>query len=539
MKETRKAETLLWRLVAGILLAGCFAFPGDGYGQTDAYMVELVEEREHPEVEEETFTISQPDFTFRGPTTMRDEARIGSARAATRSGRGGSTMLRYDQHRELSPPDTATLRMGPWYSDVGLSLSAGYRYTRFRGREVDFLDGIRRGEVREEGSEFPLSATLTMNNYIILTRRLDLSLNLRMSYHHYPLGTQEDQFFIDLTDEGIFATFSMQFHPTRDSRILIYDDILYLTDFVDRRGISDRLGGREYRLLQNTMGSDWDWQAGPRDTFSASISRMDTLPQSRAFRSQRRLRYAEMGSYRRQWNRFVAGGVLIQASQSLSQTADRPDSYIHGYNVFIGWNLTQTMDLNVSIGQQFSVVKRGGLVSSRSSQSLTGNASLYHDLDRGRSQQIRVGRMLSESFGGGVEVRDNYSYRYGWSGLWLPGSFSSVYIVVDPQEPAFNGYQDWSNRLRIRTQLTRLVPLDVSASYAMRFNDIHAESVDDDPEISNDYQTLSLMARTGFRVYRKINFTAYVQHLRRTNAAPEFSYTRDTVGVQLTWSHQF
>jgi len=526
-------------LIWGALFSFSILCPMWGYGQTDAYMVELVEERDLPAVEEDTFEVSQPDFSFRGPTTMREESRIGSARAATRSGRGGSTMLRYDQHRELSPPDSATLRIGPWYSDIGVSLSAGYRYTRFRGRQVDFLDGTRRGEVRKEGSEFPLSATLRMNNYMILTRRLDLSLNLRMSYYHYPLGTQEDQFLIDLTDEGIFATFSTQFHPSRDSRILIYDDILYLTDYVDRRGISDRLGGREYRLLQNTVGADWDWQVSPWDTLSASISRTDTLPQSRAFRSQRRLQYSEMGAYRRQFNPFVAGGVVVQGSQSLAQTAERPDTYIHGYNFFVGMNVTQTIDVNASLGQQFSVVKGGELVSSRSSQTLTGNASLSHDLDRGRSQEFALGRTVSESFDGGVVVRDNYSYRYAWSGLWLPGSFSSQYFVVDPLEPPANGYQDWSNQLQVRTQLTRRIPLHLSASYAMRFNDTDTEFEDDDPEVNVDYQTLRLMARTGFRVSQKINFTAYIQHVKRTSDDPEFSFTRDTVGAQLTWSHQF
>ncbi len=526
-------------LIWGALFSFFFLCPMWGYGQTDAYMVELVEERDLPAVEEDTFEVSQPDFSFRGPTTMREESRIGSARAATRSGRGGSTMLRYDQHRELSPPDSATLRIGPWYSDIGVSLSAGYRYTRFRGRQVDFLDGTRRGEVRKEGSEFPLSATLRMNNYMILTRRLDLSLNLRMSYYHYPLGTQEDQFLIDLTDEGIFATFSTQFHPSRDSRILIYDDILYLTDYVDRRGISDRLGGREYRLLQNTVGADWDWQVSPWDTLSASISRTDTLPQSRAFRSQRRLQYSEMGAYRRQFNPFVAGGVVVQGSQSLAQTAERPDTYIHGYNFFVGMNVTQTIDVNASLGQQFSVVKGGELASSRSSQTLTGNASLYHDLDRGRSQEFALGRTVSESFDGGVVVRDNYSYRYAWSGLWLPGSFSSQYFVVDPLEPPANGYQDWSNQLQVRTQLTRRIPLHLSASYAMRFNDTDTEFEDDDPEVNVDYQTLRLMARTGFRVSQKINCTAYIQHVKRTSDDPEFSFTRDTVGAQLTWSHQF
>lgn len=539
--STLACKALVRLLWVGVL----FVLPATMQAQTDAYMVEVVEEREAEErsaIEEQTFTISQPDFTFRGPTTMRGDGRIGSARGATRSGRGGSTMLRYDQHRELSPPADAMLRIGPWYTDMGIALSAGYRYTRFRGRGTDFLDGTRRGEVQKSGSEFPLSATLTMNNYMILTRRLDLSLNLRMSYFHYPLGTQPDQFVIDLTDEGIYATFSTQFHPTRDSRILIYDDILYLTDFVDRRGISDRLGGREYRLLQNTAGADWDWRASSRDAFSASASRTDTLPQSRAFRSQRRVQYAEMAAYRRQINPFAAAGLLLQASQSLAQTEDRPDSYIHGYSIFTGLNVTQTMNFNASVGQQFAVVQGGNLTETRRRQSLTGAMSLEHDLQRGRSQRFSASRAITESFEGGIDITDRFGYRFGWSGLWLPGSFTSDYLIADPQDLDRNGYRDWSNRLAVRTQLTRIVPLSLSASYAMRFNDSLDTGLggeEGDPEIGDDYQTLSLMARTGFQIIQRINFSAYVQHVQRTADNPALEYTRDTVGLQLTWSHTF
>ncbi|MFU8779521.1 MAG: hypothetical protein ACNA71_00680 [Kiritimatiellia bacterium] len=513
-------------------------------GQTDAYMVEVLEEREVVRaVEEQTFTASQPDFSFRGPATMRDESRIGSARGATRGGRGGSTMLRYDQHRALTPPADATLRIGPWYTDIGIALRAGYRYTRFRGRSVDFLDGIRRGEIEEGGSEFPVSATLTMNNYMLLTRRLDLSLNLRMSYFHYPLGTQEDQFVIDLTDEGLFATFSTQFHPTRDSRILVYDDILYLTDFVDRRGISDRLGGREYKLLQNVVGTDWDWRAGPRDAFSASASRTDTLPQSREFRDQRRVQYAEMASYRRQFTSFAAGGALLQGSQSLAQTEARPDSFVHGYSLFTGLNLTQTLDFNASLGQQFAVVRGGDLAEERSSQTVTAAVSLNHDLGQGRSQQLHARRSVVESFEGGIDVTDTLGYRYGWSGLWLPGSFTSDYTIVDPLDPRQNGYRNWDNRLQVRTQLTQIVPLHLSAGYAMRFNEVPAGPTVgmtiDDAETRSDYQTLSLVARTGFRITARINFTAYAQHVQRMADDARLAYTRETFGAQLTWSHKF
>jgi hypothetical protein len=535
----KKAAICILVSLAGLL-------PAISFGQTDAYIIEAVEEQERIRVQEQTIPARQPDFTARGPVTMRDESRIGAARAATRGGRGGNTMLRYGQHRELTPPAHSTLRVGPWYTDVGVSLSAGYRYSRFRRRDPALFDGAGRGEIRESGSELPLTATLHLNNYVILSRRLDFSLNLRMSYYHYPLGTQDDQLFVDLTDEGIYATFSSQFHPTRDSRVLIYDDIVYLTDFVDRRGISDRLDGREYKLFQNTLGVDWDWLVGPFDAFSASVSRTDVLPQSRAFLDQRRVQYAEMGSYRRQFNPFAAGGILLLGQQSLAQTENRPDSFIHGYSFFTGVNLTQTLDFNASVGQQFSIVRGGRLESSRSRQATTATASLDQDLDRDRWQRLYARRVMEEDFEGGVNLTDTFGYRYEWSGIRLPGRFSTDYAIVDPQDDTRNGYSNWSTRLHVRSQITRVVPLHLSADYSMRFNNDDQSSVRstqdetiDDIQSGADYQTLSLVARTGLRISQKINFWAYAQHLQRTSDDPRLAYTRETYGLQLTWSHDF
>jgi len=539
MRTIQARVGLRWLVGIGLLVAGL----GQVQAQTDAFMLEVVEEREAREqaaIEEQTFEQSQPDFTFQGPTTMRDESRIGSARSNTRRGQGGSTMLRYDQHRELTPPASSTLRIGPWYTDLAIALSAGYRYTRFRGQGVDFLDGARRGDVQEGGSEFPLSATVTMNNYMLLTRRLDLSLNLRMSYFYYPLGTQPDEYVIDLTDEGIYATFSTQFHPTRDSRVLFYDDILYQTDFVDRRGISDRLGGREYRLLQNTLGADWDWRASAFDAFSASVSRADTLPQSSDFESQRRVQYAEMAAYRRQLNPFAAAGILAQASQSLADTEERPDTYTQGFSIFTGLNVTQTLDLNASIGQQHVVVKGGTLDETDRRSSYTGSLSLDHDLGEGRSQRLQASRAVSESFEGGVDVIDQFGYRLGWGGRLLPGSFTSDYLIADPLDPRQNGYRNWDNAIQVRMPLTRLIPLHLSATYAQRFNESPELGAGaDDPELQDDYQTLSLAARTGFRLRENVSFSAYIQHIRRMADNPDLEYTRDTVGLQLTWSHAF
>jgi hypothetical protein len=50
---------------------------------------------------------------------------------------------------------------------------------------------------------------------------------------------------------------------------------------------------------------------------------------------------------------------------------------------------------------------------------------------------------------------------------------------------------------------------------------------------------LTLSASTGFRVTRKTMCSLYASHADRTSDNEDLVYTRDTVGVTLTWAHQF
>jgi hypothetical protein len=309
-----------------------------------------------------------------------------------------------------------------------------------------------------------------------------------------------------------------------------------MTDFVDRRGISDRLGGREYSVFQNTLGADWDWRASMRDSFSASLSRSDTLPQTDEFNEQETVRYSQMGAYRRQFNAFSTGGVLVRGSQSLAQTDNRPDSSIYGYSLFTGLNLTQTMDVSASVGYDFSEVEGGADGVDRKQQSLTGAASLDHDLQFGRSQSFSAQRAITQSFEGGVDIQDRFSYNYRWSEALLPGSFASDYTVTDPLSDDRLGYSNWRNSISVRLQLTRTMPLSLTVTYDIRTNDKEAGADDDE---NADYETFSAAARTGFRLTEKMNFTAYAQHIQRTSDNPDQEYARQTIGAQVSWAHQF
>lgn len=468
-----------------------------------------------------------------------------SARNSGASGR--SAMLRYDQHREITRPDYATIHIGPLYSNVGISQSVGYRYTRLSGTGVDYLEGNRRGDVRKGGSEFPMVSGISLNNYMIITPRMDLEANISVNYLHYPMRTQDDELQINLSDEGIFATFSTQFTPSRNSKILVYDDILYRTDYVDTRGLGDQYGGQEYEHIENTLGLDWDWKPNALNTFSASGSRQDIVPLTKAFDFQKGVRYAEIGSYRRSLTPFAAAGLLGAASQSFYNAPERPDVYIYGISAFTGVRLTPRWTGDGSLGYQFSTSTGGLLDEDVNNRGVIASLGLENEISEMYRQRLSWQRSMTEAFDGGVDMTDTLAYSLSWNSEIFPGSLSTAYSVYDPQTDNRNGYADWATSLSVRHQLTRLLNLSLNATYAIRMNDdpvrpvstVTTETVDTLPDLSSDYETLTLSASTGFRVTKNTTLSAYASRADRTSENTDLAYTRDTVGVMLNWSHQF
>ncbi len=465
---------------------------------------------------------------------------IGAERSGVRGG-GQSAMLRYDQHREITPPEYATLRIGPLYSNVGISQSIGYRYTRLSGAGVDYLEGNRRGDINDDGTEFPMVSSLTLNNYMIITPKIDLEANVSVNYYHYPMKTQEDETQINLSDEGIFATFSTQLLASKNSKILVYDDILYRTAYIDTRGLEDRYGGREYESLGNTAGLDWDWKPTPLDSVSGAASRRDTIPFDDEFERQKGYVYSEMLSYRRSLTPFMAAGLLGNASQSFYDVAERPDVFLYGISAFTGLRLSRNLTSDASLGYQFSTTSLDGAAGDQANGSLTTTLGLSHEISEARSQRLAYQRALSEAFDGGVDIADTLSYQYSWSSGLFPGSLSSSWSRFDPQDEGRSGYADWTTGLNVQHQLTRVLKLSLGATYAMRMNDDAVGDVADADlaDTTSDYETLTLNASTGFRVTRNTLMSLYASHADRTSDSEDLSYTRDTVGATLTWAHQF
>lgn len=483
---------------------------------------------------EERPTMSGSDMLMSGTRS------IGSARSKVRGGEGGqSAMLRFDQHREVEPPQYATLRIGPLYSDFGISQSVGYRYISMSGRGVDFLTGNSRGQFLKEGSDFPLVSGLSINNYLIVSRRMDLEANLGVSYEHFPLKTQEDDLRIDLTDEGVYGTFSSEYQPSRDVRILLYDDILYRTDYVDERGLNDRYGGQEYEHFENTVGADWDWSPSAVDNLSISVSRADTIPFDDEFETQERVNYAEAAGYQRQLNPFSTVGVLGAFSQSFYADDARPDVYMYGVSAFGGAQLTRRLVGNASLGYQFSSYdEEDG--DDRSRGALSMGIGLGHEISEDKTHRLTYKRSQSEAFNGGVDVSDALAYGLLWEAGLFPGSLTTTFSSFEPQDSGRNGYSDWSTGLSLSHQLTRLLQVTLGTAYAVRINDDITGIVDPNtPDINSDYETWTIRLGAGMRLSKKTSFSAYAEHADRTSDNEDLAYTRDVIAATLAWTHKF
>lgn len=511
--------------------------PGRSFGQAASYGTEEVEGQEEAAGSGEGLRGGSADVA---PPQIPGASSIGSARSGVRERGNQSTMLRYDQHREITPPEYATIRIGPFYSNIGISQSVGARFTQLSGAGVDYLEGTRRGDILKGGAEIPLETGLTLNNYMIITRHLDFEANIGIHYNYFPMKTQEDELWVDLTDEGAFATFSSQFNPSRDSKVLVYDDILYRTDYVDTRGFSDRYGGNEFKHLQNTAGLDWDWKPTGLDSFSGAASRRDTIPFDSKFDNQKGATYAEMMSYRRSFTPYMAGGLLGTASQSFYEK-DRPDAFIYGLSAFAGVRLSPRLTGDSSLGYQFSTTS-GGVGESVNNSSMVGSAGLNHEISPDRNQRLSYQRSMTEAFNGGVDVSDTMGYNLSWSSGLFPGGFSSSYARYQPQSGSGNGYADWTTGLNINHQLTRIMKLSLGAAYAMRMNDpvvVAEDAATAQADLTSDYQTLTLSASTGFHLTRNTILALYASHADRTSDNENMIYTRDTIGATVTWSHQF
>ena len=526
-----------------MILGLCWMMPSAAIAQAPDYSREEVLARARKVLDSEGIKISNEsiDTRWRGDMLMTGSEALGRYRRENvRDNRGlQSAMLRYDQHREVKPPADPTIHVGPWYNDIVLGVSAGVQYIRMTGDGVGFITQNGRGRYLKDGFDMPVITTLGFDNHVLLTRHMDFAFNINVSYAYYPFNTQEDNWYVNMSDEGIYATFSTEIELARDMRLLLYDDILYRTDYIDTRGMEDIYGGEEYEHFENTVGADYDWKLTRFDNISLSASRRDVISMSDEFDDQEGAFYSELVSYQRQVSRFATVGLAGDFSQSLYKVDERPDINMFGFTAFGAAQLTRTFFGNAAIGYDYSSTSDDGY-STDSAGSLSGTIGLGQTLSDNSYHEVSYRRSQHEAFHGGVDVTDTLRYNLHWAGGRLPGNVYTEYIMFNPVGDMRGSYSDWRSRLELSHQLTRRLTLHFDTTYDVRMND-PLDSEDDPlrPEVTSDYQTWTIRLGTEFPVTKKTSLSVYGEHATRMSDNEDLEYSQDSIVALLNWRHKF
>ena len=445
-------------------------------------------------------------------------------------------MLRYEQHREVKPPEYATLRLGPFYSDISFGQTAGFRYTRSEGTGTDFLFGNNRGVIKEDGLDYPLVSTLDARNYVMLSRHMDLDISFSVGYALYPKGTQEDEFFFDMAEEGVSGSLSTEFYITTSVRGTISDDILYATDYIDPQGNEDNYGGSAYEHLDNTLALEVDWLMDVDKNMGASVARTDILVFDDEFTDQERVELTEGIYYEQQLAAFLLGGVSISLSQFEYEAETRSDSSLQGYSFYVQARLTDRTSANAALG--YNTGRSDDLVDG-STESESASASLSTRLSRELSQAFSFSHGLQGGFSAPFEIYSSLAYELRYENERSSIGFNTVYSSTEPQVDDYNTYDDWITTLDIELPVTRFVGLLFSVEYAARANGDLTNTELTDPQYTSDYETISYRLGTSFSVTQKIHFDIYVQRIDRLSDNPELEYSRDIVAGTFSYSHAF
>ncbi len=452
---------------------------------------------------------------------------------------GMGQSLRFSNYREVAVPEYATVRIGPFYSTLRYTQSLGYRYTVSSGAGTDYLFGTRRGRIRSDGSEFPVTSILDSRNYLLITRWMDLDMSVRASYRHYPRGTQDDDFRIDFTDEGVFGLFSAEYRLSEHLRGRIYDNFVYRTDYIDARGLVDDQGGSQYEHIQNVLGTDLDWLPRPAHNVGLSLSRTDLIPRDDEFENQERVSYNERLKYQWQVNAWLVAGAGGAWNQNYYAVDTRPDSLSQTYDVNAQVRVTENTSGFASAGYSLTSVAENEEDDSWRG-SAVGAVSLNTDLTPSFSHDYGYSRSQTIGFISAFERQDSLHYNLNYSGFWFSGRLSTRHTSAKPSSPQINGYSDWVTMLQLNKPVGDVSSFSLSLSYALRDNETAALSDEDaEVDLSNDYATFTALARFSTQITRKITGDVYTEHIERFSDEDSLSYRRLNAGANVTYVHQF
>jgi hypothetical protein len=466
--------------------------------------------------------------------------------------------LRFGNHRRIEIPEYATVRIGPFYSSVAFSQMAGFRYTTATGAGTDFLKESGRGKIRDDGLEVPLISTLDFRNYLLISRSVDLDMSVRVSYEHYPMGTQDDEFSVILAEEGIEGVFSTEFRLSETARGTAYDSMVYRTDYIDSRGLADEYGGFRNRYFRNVLGVNLDWLLAPRQNLGISVSREDFYSMEKYFEDLNRGAFHESLTYEVAVVPDVGVGARAGWTQTDYYDRKRADTVVADYGAFVRFSrgdeggarvrLTERSTLTLGVGYS---VGYGRTTSTQvtpdqqttgeyddSAAAMTGNAKLTTQMRKDLSHSFEYRRSLGGGFRSPMQLSDVYEYRLDWKGVFASAYGFSRAAMGQPVGRNIPDYSDWASGLGGRYPLWRGVDLVGDTTYSTRHN-LGKFFGAVDLEQANNYDTWVFRLGTSFALTRRVDFNTYYQHMERWSGEDALAYERDTFEAVARYFRQF
>lgn len=454
--------------------------------------------------------------------------------------------LSFSNHRKYEPPDYWTFRLGPFYSNVRFSQSAGYRWTRTSDTNTAYVFQNETREITKDGSEFPLVSTLTFRNYLLISDSMDLDASVTLKYAHYPMETQEDEFTVNFAEEGLVGDLSTDFEITPTVRMMVYDRPVYRTDYVDTRGISDRYGGSRFRQFQNTAGANIDWLIGDISDAGFSVRREDLVPQEKgSFADQERTTWAGQAFYELMLNDAMGmmTGVRAGWSQNTYPSTNRTETSALDYGVFLTAQVTEKTKMQVSAGysQGFLDKTNGTEKATDTEGTWTAQAQATTDFATNVQQALSFSRSQKAGFNSPFEINTSYGYLLTWTEELCRTRLQSTMSTVEPNgRKNVNGYSDWTTTLSLAIPLVQdFMTLDLSSTYTERRNE-ETDSASGSAEWQADYSTWVHKVGTSFKVWEDIDFSTTYNHMERRSAQDtRLAYSRDVFEATLTYSYEF
>jgi hypothetical protein len=492
-------------------------------------------------------------------------------------------MLRFDNYRDLVIPDNANIRFGNFYSDWSFAQSVGIRHTQSSGEGTTYLGSLDLGRAREDGIEYPTVSTLSMKNYLLINKYMDLDLSFNVTYSYFPMGTEDDQLDFNIVGEGlsarmgaftmgvgrdsltggfngrnvtanaytrsdsdkasgVSANLSTEIDLTKHVRARIYDTPSYTTEYVDRRGRSDDLRGEKYRYFQNTLGLDIDWLLAKNQELAYTFARLDTWPQDNDLNQARSTVTKHSLIYQNQLTPVLMVGARGDFIWRVFEETLRGNQFQQDYLGFLGADLSENTTLSVGGGYSMaSLDDPGPFEQEGGSDATIGFASLGSMLTERTAHSIGYSRKQEGGFEGGFEIIDQYRYAIEWNNNVWSWSFLTQYETVEPRLATVSEYSDWLNQVVMTRVLTRTLTGIVNFAHTVRRNgEIEAGDLNaDNPFITQDYTTWAVNAGLTQRLTDHLAAYYYAEHLVQSGDDVSMDLERDTVGATLTYQHDF